>query len=483
MLARAQVLEQAGGLVHIHDDDLLPPVAIDISHRQTARGPRLLKGRASLAGNVLKASVAQVPIQQCLLQVAVAHRRIVDLGIDVPVGQHDILPAVVVDVYKSDPPPQQLVLAQPHLLRNIVEEQASLVLVERGQVSREVRLRDIQKAVAVVIGHRHAHAGLQTAIVVVSHARIHAALFERPVAAIVIQQTGCHVASHIDVRPAIVVEIGSHNAQSISPARFENARLLGDVGKGAVPIVVEQGVPAFRQTAGTAHHRQPLPDAIGIGAGSRRGAQVQIHVVGNEEVHVAVAVVIQESAARAPAGARHRQFGLGGYVGKLPVAQIAIENVVAVVGDQHVGPTVVVIVGHADALSPAFLRDARLARHFGEVAISVVVVQLRSDVGRTAECRAIHDEDIIAPIAIEVEDRHARAGGFQNVVFLLHAAESIRNIETGGLGDVHEMDLHRWAAYQEKGACEHRQGEEKSKHLTYFTLAHGPSGRRGHPRL
>ena len=145
----------------------------------------------------------------------------------------------------------------------------------------------------------------------------------------------------------------------------------------------------------------------------------------------------------------------------------------AVVGDQHVGPPVVIVVGHAYALSPAFLRDARLPRHFGEMAISIVVVQLRRHrrlAATAVQCCAVHDEDVVAPIAVEVEDRHTRTGSFQNVVFLPHAAECIWNIETRGLGDIHEMDLCPWAAYQEKGARKHRQGEEESKHLNYSTL-------------
>src|SRR6202167_2026516 len=76
------------------------------------------------------------------------------------------------------------------------------------------------------------------------------------------------------------------------------------------------------------------------------------------------------------------QFGLRGDVGKLPVAHVAIQNVMAVVGHQHVGAAVVIVVGHADALSPAFLRDARLPRHLGEVGVPVVVIPLRTDVGR-----------------------------------------------------------------------------------------------------
>ena len=123
----------------------------------------------------------------------------------------------------------------------------------------------------------------------------------------------------------------------------------------------------------------PFQTQFGLAPARRRGAQIQIHVVGDEKVDVAVAVVIQKGAAGAPARARNRQFCLGGDVGEFSVAQVAIENVVAVVGDQHVGPPVVIVVGHADALSPAFLRDAGLARHFGEVAVSVVVIQLRGD--------------------------------------------------------------------------------------------------------
>ncbi len=89
--------------------------------------------------------------------------------------------------------------------------------------------------------------------------------------------------------------------------------------------------------------------------GSRGLIQIEIDVIGDKEVELAVAVVIDKGAAGAVADTRHGKMGLGGDVFKGAVAPIAIKDVVAVVGDQQVGVAVIVVIADTDPLAPAFL--------------------------------------------------------------------------------------------------------------------------------
>ena len=112
------------------------------------------------------------------------------------------------------------------------------------------------------------------------------------------------------------------------------------------------------------------------------------------------------------------------------------------------------------------------AAHLREMAVAVVVVQLRGN--RRLRCAAIqrgaiYHENVVPAIAVKIEDRHARAGRLQNVVFLVEAAEGSRDIEPGGLGDVHEMDFDiRRTTQQEEGCQQRRQSDRDSKHWNPF---------------
>ena len=86
---------------------------------------------------------------------------------------------------------------------------------------------------------------------------------------------------------------------------------------------------------------------------------------------MAVAIEVQERGPRVPACAvEDRPL--------LPVASlnvpspVAIENVMAVVGDEQVGVAVVVVVARADALSPAAGIKARLAGDVNERAVPLL---------------------------------------------------------------------------------------------------------------
>jgi hypothetical protein len=95
---------------------------------------------------------------------------------------------------------------------------------------------------------------------------------------------------------------------------------------------------------------------------------------------------------------------------------------------------VVVDVAGADGLRPAGAGEARVAADLGEVAGTVVFVELG------AAGRAVGDEDVVGAIAIEVEDGGAGAGALEDGLFFVDAAEGVGDGEAGRGGDVDEVE-------------------------------------------
>jgi uncharacterized protein YjbJ (UPF0337 family) len=70
--------------------------------------------------------------------------------------------------------------------------------------------------------------------------------------------------------------------------------------------------------------------------------EVKANVVGDEEVQMAVAVVVEESTSSAPARFGLPQSGLPGYIGKSAIAVVTIKTVLTKVGAENIVVTIVV---------------------------------------------------------------------------------------------------------------------------------------------
>ncbi len=126
----------------------------------------------------------------------------------------------------------------------------------------------------------------------------------------------------------------------------------GDVFEGAVAAIVVEDVLRRRQSSRAAHHRRALPDARRAVSRRRRGREIEVHVIGDDEIELAVAIVVNEGAAASPSLARSADARLVGHIGEDTVI-VVVETVLAVVGDVEIFPAVVVVVADTDALSPA----------------------------------------------------------------------------------------------------------------------------------
>ena len=97
-------LSSDGDFVHVDDDDLDVAVVVEIADREAARGMRRHDARPRVVGDIEELLVAAVPVEQALLVKRLADAACVDIRIDVPVGDEDVLPAVVVEVEKARSP-------------------------------------------------------------------------------------------------------------------------------------------------------------------------------------------------------------------------------------------------------------------------------------------------------------------------------------------------------------------------------------------
>ena len=120
------------------------------------------------------------------------------------------------------------------------------------------------------------------------------------------------------------------------------------------------------QPARAAYDHNPLPLAALAAAGLRSFVQIEVDVVRDENIEVAVAVVIDKRAAGPPARAGDGKARGLGDIRESSSAQIPVETIVAVVSDQKVRMPVVVEIAYTGGLRPAGPRQPGLLTHFGK---------------------------------------------------------------------------------------------------------------------
>src|SRR5216683_2966269 len=429
--------------VHVADHRGHAAIIPQVADRQTARrtygrdpGPRR-------RGNIREGSVAIVVIQNPGLLEIAAEMLAIHFRVDVAVGEEQIGPAVVVEIEKRDAPAEVLRVEPESRGKGFVVEGAvAIVAVERGGIVGEIGFEQIEFAVAVVVGNGRAHAGLLAPVVVESGAGDDGNVGERAVVIVVVKNAGGAVAGDINVRPAVVVVIKSGNAEGVMPVGLIDAGFGSDIFENAVAKIVIKNIFRPRQAAWAAHHRHAFPHAGGPLAGSGRGGQIEIDVVGDEQIELAVAVVVNKGAAGAPGFSVAGNLGFLADVGEGAVAVVVVEDVFAVVRDVEIFPAVVVVVADAYALARPGVSQAGFCGDVGESAVMVVAIEVarwgfpwREGIKR----RAVHDKNVGPAVVVIVKDGDARSGGFDNVLFRVFAAENHRCVQPGLLRDIDKM--------------------------------------------
>ena len=278
------------------------------------------------------------------------------------VHQQQVGPAIVVEVEEHGSPAKILgVQAEASSGRRISEGSGFVVVQQRRGVVGEVGLEDVEPAVAVVVGHRRAHSRLRAAVFIERGACDDGNVGEGSVAVVVVQNARRAVARDENVGPAVIVVVERGDAERVVAVGLVDVGFRGDIFEGAVTAIVVKDVLRGRQSSRPAHHRRALPDARRAISRSGRGREIEVNIICNDEIELAVAIIVNESAARAPRFSRSAHACFVRHIGEDAVI-VVVEMVLAVVSDVEIFPAIVIVVADADALSPAARGQGPISR-------------------------------------------------------------------------------------------------------------------------
>ena len=175
---------------------------------------------------------------------------------------------------------------------------------------------------------------------------------------------------------------------------------------------------------------------------------------------MAVAVVVDEGTAIAPGFSGAGDAGFVAHVRECSVAVVVIKDVLSVVGDIEIFPTVVVVIADANALAPAGVGKSGLLRDIGESAVVIVVIEMaRGRFSRSGRVKAgaVDDENVGPAVVVVVEDGDTRSGGFDDVFLGVHAAEDYGIGKACLFRDVGEMGERFGSVFGELACAEENQ--------------------------
>src|SRR5437667_2350889 len=166
---------------------------------------------------------------------------------------------------------------------------------------------------------------------------------------------------------------------------------------------------------------------------NRSRSQVEIDVVGDEEIEFAVTIVVDESAASVPALAVSAHARFVSYIRERAIPIVVIKNVLAKVACEEILKAVIVVIANADALSPAGVGYTSLQSNVGECAVSIILEKMRRRLlapGETFQARSIQQKNIQPTIVIVIVKSHAAASGLKQIFVLVLAAVDCFGIQS-----------------------------------------------------
>src|SRR4029077_670932 len=155
----------------------------------------------------------------------------------------------------------------------------------------------------------------------------YAFLAEGPIVIVHKEEARRRITRHVNVGPAIFVQIRRDHGHSVATALRSNARRDTYIGKRAIAVVAIQRMSTPRQPAWPALDGNSLPCAIHVFTGLGHALDVKLQVVRNKKIQMAVTIVVNEGAACAPTGGVAEQARFLSDVREGTVAVVAIELV------------------------------------------------------------------------------------------------------------------------------------------------------------
>src|SRR5271170_4653863 len=137
-----------------------------------------------------------------------------------------------------------------------------------------------------------------------------------------------------NIGETIVIVVGKRHTKG-TPLERGDAGALADVFECAIAAIAIKDIGRCREFGGRTVRLPFIAANLAV-------LRVPEHVARDEQVEVAVVIVINEAGGTAPAARLHACFG--SYVGESAVAIIVVERIFSVVGYVEVGEAVIVVI-------------------------------------------------------------------------------------------------------------------------------------------
>ena len=240
----------------------------------------------------------------------------------------------------------------------VLEVPLAVVGVEREGLADDVGDEQILVAVEIEIARCDPHAAFGIPFEVDRRARQQAIVDERAVPAIDPELVGRGVVGDVEVGPAVAVVIARRDPEPGAVGLADAGRLRGvrEAAAAVVPIERRGHRLVGARAAVVARPHRVLADLV--------GGEREIEVMRDEEIEMAVAIVVDERGARAPQ--RIGEARLRRDVGERAVAAIVEERRGAEPGDEQVEEAVVVVVADGRAHAVDAQREPGTVGDVGE---------------------------------------------------------------------------------------------------------------------
>ena len=284
----------------------------------------------------------------------------------------------------------------------------------------------------VEIGDVDSHAGARFAFAAEGDSGLDGGIFEGAVALVAVKLVGLSVVGDEQIGPAVAVLVEQGDAERFRTA-VEDSAGGGDIFERAVAAIVKQpaGCSAIRfgRAVGLVFAVEAAED-VGFGR--------PLHVVADEQIEQAVAIVVEPQRGGAEALALAEAGGVGD-VDERALAGVAEESVLADAGDEDVGKAVVVVVADGHAHAVEFDIETGAGGYVGEGAVAVVAVEPKRGAGFlvSGPVGTIDQKNVLPAVAIVVEKGAAGAESFGQELSAEGSAV-VLEVDAGRIGDVGE---------------------------------------------
>ena len=424
------------------DQDVQIAVPIDVGRRHSTSHDGFLKWIARGIGDLLELPAPRVSEQlRALTEGHVGPHR-VDLGLDVAVGRQQVRVPVQVEVGEPQPERERQECASRDACRarEVLEQPAPHLRVERDRLVGEVADGDGEPALGRYVGHVDAHAGARAPHLVERDARRDRRVSEGPVAIAQVEEVLVGVVGDEKVGPPVVVEVLHGNTQRLA-LRIEQPGVLGGIPKAGAPLIAVQAAALAVILLGRGVRlggAVPSGEDVGLG----RPADV----VADEQVQKSVPVHVHPGRGGRPGrrGVRTRRVAVDAHRARdVREASSVVPQELVVSHGRHVDVWVPVGVVISERGSHPVDREAGSGRGrnvFERAVATVPVEPRRRGLGAALVARplpAVDQKQVGPAVLIVVQEAAAAPHGLRHPL-LSEGTGHMHEVDAGGYCDVGE---------------------------------------------